>query len=145
MPFSKEEDVRLYEGLKEYGQKWTSISKEFFDSSRSDIQLKNRFKTVSFQQFYAKVAARAMEIARTERRRAQMQGGDYVQEATKDNAAASEASNNDERTPMEKRLQTSLATQVLGEDVPKPPPGKYFTPIGAAQILSRIGKSERRR
>ena len=43
-----------------------------------------------------------------------------------------------------KRLKRSLAAQIQGADVPKAPPGKYFTPIGAAQILSRIGKSERR-
>ena len=64
MPFSKHDDVKLYEGLKEYGQKWTIISKEFFMNQRSDIQLKNRFKTKSFQQFYNKVVNRAMDILR---------------------------------------------------------------------------------
>ena len=74
MPFSKVEDVKLYEGLREHGQKWTLISKDFFDATRSDIQLKNRFKTLAFQQFYAKVSARVLEQQKMERIRARVGG-----------------------------------------------------------------------
>ena len=157
MPFSKDEDVRLYEGLRENGQKWTTISKDFFNDTRSDIQLKNRFKTVSFQQFYAKVSARVLEHERRERRDGDVSRTDpgegeisissFTQHVQDDDANASipeSDATSTTRTRIVKRLQNSLAAQIQGEDVPKPPPGKYFSPIGAAQILSKIGKSERR-
>lgn len=226
MPFSKKEDVRLYEGLKEYGQKWTLISKEFFTSTRSDIQLKNRFKTKSFQQFYAKVVTRTMEQARRKKQGLiQMNasttvfpkinisevdgasfglgdGGDQansdvqgvlrnteaatvkesddannggdnemiddptltsgelnengmetekpqsqqmqLQKASNPNLPAQETAQTSAGGTLSKRLKTSLAALILNEDVPKPPPGKYFTPLGAAQILTMIGTSERR-
>ena len=245
MPFSSEDDVRLYEGLKEYGQKWTLISKEFFNDTRSDIQLKNRFKTKFFQQFYAKVVTRAMEHAKRKRlglmqinvtinavvtdvntndlvnvnvnkvagasdchgNRADpansgaqgiRQNSEPAEESDNVNSGNREVTNNSTPTgklnvndmeveqpqqshlpqvppdkgedevspivnspnqpvhetlqipietsagPLAKRLKTSLAAQILNEDVPKPPPGKYFTPLGAAQILTTIGTSERR-
>ena len=245
MPFTNEEDVKLYEGLREHGQKWTVISKDFFLDTRSDIQLKNRFRTVTFQQFYAKVSARAMEFEKRDRERLRLGLGACIVGADVDSdidmdvdadavvpvevdiamdmnvskgqgIMTSVLRNGDDDTGMEghvpmdanrsltdtnrklvddlnrgtsllngtdaeveadtnvridadknsihvddvnpgesgngpvianhiaKRLKRSLAAQIQGEDVPKPPPGKYFTPIGAAQILSRIGKSERR-
>lgn len=170
MPFTKAEDVRLYEGLREKGQKWTIISKSFFNETRSDIQLKNRFKTVSFQNFYAKVSARVLEQERRER--LQGYGGSHHQQQAHsqaqmqlhlptldaqnvslgtqqvlfydDSNGSSVEPDQSSTASVADRVRTSLAAQVQGEDVPKPPPGKYFTPYGAAQILSRIGKSERR-
>jgi len=294
LPFSKHDDVKLYEGLKEYGQKWTLISKEFFGNERSDIQLKNRFKTKSFQQFYNKVVKRAMEILRWQKLNLDVIGnmdvnvigigigkqvsandngidndndnaetdaetdtGNAQADSQKNNTATEiqgpiagnsdmdqapigigvgigvdtgigigtcallttgtgneeqhengirvlvtesphmhplsnananacsspqansptltytdtmvqqqheqqhqpihvkdanqkltsqrkTQSKNKTKSPLAKRLQTSLAAQVLNEDVPKPPQGQYFTPLGAAHILTTIGTSERR-
>ena len=251
MPFTNEEDVKLYEGPREHGQKWTVISKDFFLDTRSDIQLKNRFRTVTFQQFYAKVSARALVFEKRDRERLKLGLGACANMDAAAGIVGAEVDSNidmdadvvvpvevdiamdmnvskgqgittsvlrdgDDDTGMErhapmdadrsltdtnrklvndlnrgtsllngtdaeveadtnvridankhsihvddinpgesgngpaianhiaKRLKRSLAAQIQGEDVPKPPPGKYFTPIGAAQILSRIGKSERR-
>jgi hypothetical protein len=182
MPFSKAEDVKLYEGLREHGQKWTLISKDFFDATRSDIQLKNRFKTLAFQQFYAKVSARVLQQQKMERIRARVGGNgsgglsegldrqaqdlesnandstvrgaseivddvqmqQQQQQSEQDQNAKQIGDSIDNQNAIAERLQKSLAAQIQGEDVPKPPPGQYFTPMGAAQILSRIGKSERR-
>lgn len=162
LPFSKEEDVRLYEGLQECGPKWTSIGKKFFDSTRSDVQLKNRYKTVTFQQFYARVSTRVLKEERE--KRAKTSG---TKSRSIDNRQSVIANKSHELTEVQisscgfnekstidkskedeqrlaKRLKVSTATKVLEEDIPRPPSGQIFTPLGASQILSRISKSERR-
>jgi len=128
LPFSKDEDVRLYEGLREHGQKWSSIAKDFFQSTRSDTQLKNRFRTVTFRQFHARVSERVLLEAKEKRKRQH----------------ASIQAFEDNSGHLVKRLKASMATKVLQEDVPRPLPGKLFTPLEASQILAGMGSSERR-
>jgi len=164
LPFSKEEDVRLYEGLQECGPKWTNIAKTFFNSARSDIQLKNRYKTVTFKQFYARVSTRVLKEEREKKANkpgatktsksidsrqsmienelkdlAEIQVAPY---RIADNTHGNRAREDEQR--LAKRLKVSIATKVLQEDIPRPPSGQMFTPLGASQILSRISKSERR-
>lgn len=164
LPFSKEEDVRLYEGLQECGPKWTSIARKFFNSTRSDIQLKNRYKTVTFKQFYARVSTRVLKEERGgkatkpgatntsksfDNRQSMIENElndiEEIQVAPygiSDSTHGDRAKENEQR--LAKRLKVSTATKVLQEDIPRPPSGQMFTPFGASQILSRISKSERR-
>lgn len=53
MPFSKEDDMKLWEGHKQLGKRWVEISTKFFDSSRSENHIKNRWYSASFKKFVA--------------------------------------------------------------------------------------------
>jgi len=53
MPFSKEDDLRLWEGHKELGKRWVEISVKVFDSSRSENHIKNRWYSAAFKKFIA--------------------------------------------------------------------------------------------
>lgn len=53
MPFSKEDDMKLWEGHKQLGKRWVEISTKFFNSSRSENHIKNRWYSASFKKFVA--------------------------------------------------------------------------------------------
>lgn len=53
MPFTKEDDMKLWEGHKQLGKRWVEISTKFFDSSRSENHIKNRWYSASFKKFVA--------------------------------------------------------------------------------------------
>jgi len=50
-PFSHDEELLLWQGHTEYGNKWRDIAKKFFDLKRTDNSIKNRFRTSGFKQF----------------------------------------------------------------------------------------------
>jgi hypothetical protein len=49
MPFSKEDDMKLWKGHLQLGKKWVVISAKFFNSSRSENHIKNRWYSASFK------------------------------------------------------------------------------------------------
>jgi hypothetical protein len=51
LPFTREDDMLLYNGHKEHGKKWVEISTTFFNSTRSENQVKNRWYSASFKKF----------------------------------------------------------------------------------------------
>lgn len=53
MPFSREDDLRLWEGHKKLGKRWVEISTKYFNSSRSENHIKNRWYSASFKKFIA--------------------------------------------------------------------------------------------
>jgi len=53
MPFSREDDLRLWEGHKKLGKRWVEISTKYFSSSRSENHIKNRWYSASFKKFIA--------------------------------------------------------------------------------------------
>mmetsp|Transcript_11020 Transcript_11020/g.25921 ORF Transcript_11020/g.25921 Transcript_11020/m.25921 type:complete len:1068 (+) Transcript_11020:132-3335(+) len=53
MPFSREDDLLLWNGNKEFGKRWVEISTKLFNSSRSENHIKNRWYSASFKKFIA--------------------------------------------------------------------------------------------
>lgn len=53
LPFSREDDLLLWEGHKKLGKRWVEISTKFFNSSRSENHIKNRWYSASFKKFIA--------------------------------------------------------------------------------------------
>jgi len=53
MPFSRQDDLRLWEGHKKLGKRWVEISTKYFSSSRSENHIKNRWYSASFKKFIA--------------------------------------------------------------------------------------------
>lgn len=53
MPFTKEDDMKLWEGHKQLGKRWVEISTKLFNSSRSENHIKNRWYSASFKKFVA--------------------------------------------------------------------------------------------
>lgn len=51
LPFAKEDDMLLYKGHEEHGKKWVEISASYFNSTRSENQVKNRWYSASFKKF----------------------------------------------------------------------------------------------
>lgn len=51
MPFTKEDDNKLWEGHKQLGNRWVEISTKFFNSSRPENHIKNRWYSASFKKF----------------------------------------------------------------------------------------------
>jgi len=51
LPFSKEDDLLLWEGHKKLGKRWVEISTKYFNSSRSENHIKNRWYSASFKKF----------------------------------------------------------------------------------------------
>jgi len=51
LPFSREDDILIYEGHKQLGKKWAQIAVQFFNSVRSENQIKNRWYSSSFKKF----------------------------------------------------------------------------------------------
>lgn len=53
MPFSRDDDLLLWNGHKEFGKRWVEISTKCFNSSRSENHIKNRWYSASFKKFIA--------------------------------------------------------------------------------------------
>jgi len=53
MPFSREDDLLLWEGHKKLGKRWVEISTKFFHQTRSENHIKNRWYSASFKKFIA--------------------------------------------------------------------------------------------
>jgi hypothetical protein len=51
LPFSREDDLNLWNGHKKLGKRWVEISTKFFDSNRSENHIKNRWYSASFKKF----------------------------------------------------------------------------------------------
>lgn len=54
LPFSREDDLRLWQGHKELGKRWVEISVKIFHSTRSENHIKNRWYSAAFKKFIAK-------------------------------------------------------------------------------------------
>ena len=52
-PFTRDEDVTLWEAHKEMGNRWVEISDNYYNSQRSSAELKNRWGSTSFKKFVA--------------------------------------------------------------------------------------------
>lgn len=53
LPFSREDDLLLWEGHKKLGKRWVEIATSFFQSTRSENHIKNRWYSASFKKFIA--------------------------------------------------------------------------------------------
>jgi len=54
LPFTREDDVKLQKGHAALGKRWAEISLKFFNGSRSENQIKNRWYSASFKKFIMK-------------------------------------------------------------------------------------------
>jgi len=54
LPFSREDDLRLWQGHKDLGKRWVEISVKVFHSTRSENHIKNRWYSAAFKKFIAK-------------------------------------------------------------------------------------------
>uniref|UniRef100_A0A7S4AL55 Uncharacterized protein n=1 Tax=Pseudo-nitzschia australis TaxID=44445 RepID=A0A7S4AL55_9STRA len=53
LPFSRDDDLKLWEGHKKLGKRWVEISTKSFNSTRSENHIKNRWYSASFKKFIA--------------------------------------------------------------------------------------------
>ena len=53
LPFTRDDDMLLWEAHKQLGKRWVDISVKFFDSTRSENRIKNRWYSASFKKFIA--------------------------------------------------------------------------------------------
>lgn len=53
LPFSREDDLMLWEGHKKLGKRWVEIATKCFNSTRSENHIKNRWYSASFKKFIA--------------------------------------------------------------------------------------------
>jgi len=51
LPFSREDDLMLWEGHKKLGKRWVEISTKYFNNTRSENHTKNRWYSASFKKF----------------------------------------------------------------------------------------------
>lgn len=51
MPFTREDDMLLFKGHEDLGKRWVEISTKYFDSTRSENHIKNRWYSASFKKF----------------------------------------------------------------------------------------------
>lgn len=51
LPFSKDDDLLLWEGHSQVGKRWVEISTKFFKGTRSENHIKNRWYSASFKKF----------------------------------------------------------------------------------------------
>lgn len=51
LPFSREDDLNLWEGHTQLGKRWVEISTKHFNNSRSENHIKNRWYSASFKKF----------------------------------------------------------------------------------------------
>ncbi|KAL7506907.1 hypothetical protein ACHAXN_009752 [Cyclotella atomus] len=51
LPFSKEDDLKLWEGHCALGKRWVEISAKHFNNTRSENHIKNRWYSASFKKF----------------------------------------------------------------------------------------------
>eukprot|EP00584_Thalassiosira_punctigera_P008170 CAMPEP_0172545370 /NCGR_PEP_ID=MMETSP1067-20121228/15302_1 /TAXON_ID=265564 ORGANISM="Thalassiosira punctigera, Strain Tpunct2005C2" /NCGR_SAMPLE_ID=MMETSP1067 /ASSEMBLY_ACC=CAM_ASM_000444 /LENGTH=390 /DNA_ID=CAMNT_0013332091 /DNA_START=38 /DNA_END=1210 /DNA_ORIENTATION=- len=54
VPFTRDDDMQLWNGYKEFGNRWVEIGSKKFGSKRSENYLKNRWNSVGFKKFVAK-------------------------------------------------------------------------------------------
>ncbi len=54
LPFSREDDLLLWQGHKEHGKRWVEISVKVFHSTRSENHIKNRWYSAAFKKFISK-------------------------------------------------------------------------------------------
>lgn len=54
LPFSREDDLLLWEGHHILGKRWVEISSKYFKGTRSENHIKNRWYSASFKKFIAK-------------------------------------------------------------------------------------------
>ncbi|KAL9190561.1 hypothetical protein ACHAXT_000267 [Thalassiosira profunda] len=54
LPFSREDDLRLWQGHADLGKRWVEISVKVFGSSRSENHIKNRWYSAAFKKFVTK-------------------------------------------------------------------------------------------
>jgi len=52
-PFTRDDDIKLWNAGRELGKKWVEISTTVFKSTRSENQLKNRWNSAAFKRFAA--------------------------------------------------------------------------------------------
>ncbi|KAL7452598.1 hypothetical protein ACHAWC_004324 [Mediolabrus comicus] len=53
LPFSREDDLKLWHGHAELGKRWAEISVKIFNSTRSENHIKNRWYSAAFKKFIA--------------------------------------------------------------------------------------------
>ncbi|KAL3776909.1 hypothetical protein ACHAWO_004148 [Cyclotella atomus] len=53
LPFSRDDDLRLWEGHNKLGKRWVEISVKVFNSTRSENHIKNRWYSAAFKKFIA--------------------------------------------------------------------------------------------
>ena len=53
LPFSREDDLKLWAGHRELGKRWVEISVKIFNSTRSENHIKNRWYSAAFKKFIA--------------------------------------------------------------------------------------------
>ena len=51
LPFTRDDDLKLWEAHKKLGKRWVDIATQFFDSTRSENRIKNRWYSASFKKF----------------------------------------------------------------------------------------------
>ena len=51
LPFSREDDLNLWEGHRQLGKRWVEISTKNFNNTRSENHIKNRWYSASFKKF----------------------------------------------------------------------------------------------
>ncbi|KAL7532960.1 hypothetical protein ACHAXR_008427 [Thalassiosira sp. AJA248-18] len=54
LPFSREDDLLLWEGHHILGKRWVEISSKYFKGTRSENHIKNRWYSASFKKFISK-------------------------------------------------------------------------------------------
>jgi len=54
LPFSRDDDLLLWEGHHTLGKRWVEISSKYFKGTRSENHIKNRWYSASFKKFIAK-------------------------------------------------------------------------------------------
>jgi hypothetical protein len=54
LPFSRDDDLRLWRGHSELGKRWVEISVKVFHSTRSENHIKNRWYSAAFKKFITK-------------------------------------------------------------------------------------------
>jgi len=54
LPFSREDDIKLWEGHAELGKRWVEVSCKVFNSERSENHIKNRWYSAAFKRFVQK-------------------------------------------------------------------------------------------
>ena len=53
LPFTHEDDMKLWNATKEHGKKWVEISAKYFKNTRAENQIKNRWYSAAFKKFVA--------------------------------------------------------------------------------------------
>jgi Myb-like DNA-binding domain len=51
LPFTEEDDLKLWEAAEKYGKKWVEISTKYFHSTRAENQIKNRWYSAAFKKY----------------------------------------------------------------------------------------------